>query len=206
MIAGNPFATRHTRPGRIVPFDDQGRRRDTDALLRRVATLGGRAAIRGPHGSGKSTLLEHLASGLEARGSTVARVRLRSWRDAPLSALRDNASALRAILRSASGDTVCVDGWEQLGRPGAAIVTLLMRLKRCGLVVTTHHDTCLPLLVACDTTPALLASIVRTLPDNDRWAGNVIVPADIDAAYSKCGGNVREALYELYDRFEERTR
>ncbi|MEI7781700.1 MAG: hypothetical protein WCJ18_07225, partial [Planctomycetota bacterium] len=69
-LAGNPFCTRHTRPGRIVALDGHGRPRDIEALLRLLAARGGRAAIRGPHGSGKTTLLEHLAQRLAADGAT----------------------------------------------------------------------------------------------------------------------------------------
>lgn len=205
-FTGNPFSTRHTRPGQIIPLDSRGLPRDTAALLERLAALGGRGAIRGPHGSGKTTLLEYLARGLASRGASVARLRLRSWHDSPLAAVRDIAGALKAIVVCPADGTVCIDSWEQMGSPAAAFAMLLARAKGCGLLVTTHHETRLPLLAICDTTPALLASIVRRLPGSDHWADGLIAAEDIDSAYSKCAGNVREALYELYDRFEERTK
>ncbi len=202
---GNPFATRHTRPGRIEPLDGDGHPRDVAALLDRLAALGGRAAIRGPHGSGKTTLLEHLAHGLEDRGAAVERVRLRAWRDGAAAAGGDVAAAFRAILRCAAGGTVCIDGWEQMG-PSAAVAGALAWLRGCGLVVTTHRGTRLPLLVACDTSPALLAGIVRRLPGHASWGGSLIQDADLETSFSRHGGDIRESLYELYDRFEERRR
>lgn len=202
---GNPFATRHTRPGRLAPLDGHGHPCDVAALLERLAALGGRAAIRGPHGSGKTTLLEHLAEGLQHRGAAVERVRLRAWRDGAAAAVADVAAAIRAILRCRAGGTVCIDGWEQMGS-AAAVVTALARLRGCGLVVTTHRATRLPLLVACDTTPALLAGIVRRLPGHASWGGSLIQEADLETAFTHHGGNIRESLYELYDRFEERRR
>lgn len=202
---GNPFSTRHTRPGRIEPLDGDGHPRDVAALLDRLAALGGRAAIRGPHGSGKTTLLEHLARGLEDRGTAVERVRLRAWRDGAAGAAADSAAACRAILRCAAGGTVCIDGWEQMG-PAAAVAGALAWLRGCGLVVTTHRRTRLPLLVACDTSPALFAGIVRRLPGHASWAGSVIQDADLETSFSRHGGDIRESLYELYDRFEERRR
>lgn len=205
-FTGNPFSTRHTRPGRIIPLTSDGRPRDTAALLDSLAALGGWAAIRGPHGSGKTTLLAHLAEGLELRGVPVSRVRLRSWRDAPVPAVRDIVSAWRMIVRCPAGGTVCIDSWEQMGAAAARLATLLARVKRCGLLVTTHHDTHLPLLVACETTPALLASIVRRLPGSEGWADSVIAGEDINATFVACGGNVRDALSMLYDRFENRKR
>jgi hypothetical protein len=202
---GNPFATRHARPGRLEPLDRDGQPRDVAALLDRLAALGGCAAIRGPHGSGKTTLLERLCEGLEDRGTAVERVRLRAWRDGAAAAAADVAAAFRAILRCAAGGTVCIDGWEQMG-PAAAVADAIARLRGCGLVVTTHRSTRLPLLVACDTSPALLAAIVRRLPGYDSWGGSSIHEADLEVSFLRHGGNIRESLYELYDRFEERRR
>jgi energy-coupling factor transporter ATP-binding protein EcfA2 len=202
---GNPFATRHTRPGRLEPLDSDGCPRDVAAVLNRLAALGGRAAIRGPHGSGKTTLLEHLAHALEARGTVVERVRLRAWRDGATAAATDCAAAFRAIVRCPTGGTVCIDGWEQMG-PAATAAGALAWLRGCGLIVTTHRATRLPLLVACDTSPALLAGLVRRLPGHASWGGSVIRDADLEAAFLSTRGDIRESLYELYDRFEERRR
>jgi hypothetical protein len=202
---GNPFATRHTRPGRLEPLDERGQPRDLEAILKKLAALGGRAAIRGPHGSGKTTLLEHLAKALESRGARVEWIRLRAWRDGAAGAAADVAAAFRAILGCRAGATICIDGWEQMG-PAAAVAAALARLRGRGLLVTTHRAPRLPLLVACATSPLLLAAIVRRLPGHASWAGSSIHEADIEAAFARQGGNVRESLYELYDRFEERSR
>lgn len=202
---GNPFATRHTRPGRVEPLDGHGHPRDVAALLDRLTALGGRGAILGPHGSGKTTLLEHLSRALEARGTKVERVRLRAWRDGAAAAAYDLAAASRAILRCSAGQAVCIDGWEQMG-PAAAAAAALAWLRGGGLVVTTHRATRLPLLVTCDTSPALLAGIVRRLPGHASWGGVVIRDADLEAAFLSNGGDIRESLYELYDRFEDRRR
>jgi hypothetical protein len=201
----NPFATRHTRPGRLVPLDRFGAPHDVAALLERLVAVDGRAAIRGPHGSGKSTLLEHLARAVERRGTPVVRTRLRSWRDGAVAAATDAAACLRAVAGCPVGGLVCIDGWEQLG-PAALVAVGLARLRRCGLVVTTHRHSRLPLLVACATTPALFAAVVHQLPHGGSWHDGVILAADLEAAFARHGGNIREALYELYDRFEERTR
>lgn len=201
----NPFATRHTRPGRLEPLDERGQPRDLETVLEQFAALGGRAAIRGPHGSGKTTLLEHLAKALESRGAMVEWIRLRAWRDGAVGAAADVAAAFLAILGCRAGATICIDGWEQMG-PAAAAAAALARLRGCGLLVTTHRSTRLPLLVACDTSPTLLAAIVRRLPGHASWGGSLIQDADLETSFSRHGGNVRESLYELYDRFEERSR
>jgi len=194
----NPFATRHTRPGRIPPLDAAGRPIDPPALLDRLRAGGGTAAIQGPHGSGKTTLLTHLACALERRGLLAARVRLRSRRDA--------AAALAAIVGARPGATVCIDSWERIGTVLGPVARLTARVKGCGLLVTSHRDTGMPLLARCETTPDLLAAIVRHLPDCEQWLGPLVSAADIEEAFAGCGGNLREALYDLYDRFEASAR
>jgi energy-coupling factor transporter ATP-binding protein EcfA2 len=190
----NPFATRFTRPGRIEPLDVIGRPVDIDALLDRLRELCGTAAIVGPHGSGKSTLLTHLAAAIERRGERVRRARLHSWRDVP--------TAWTAIRGAAAGDTVCIDSWECLGVTARSVLRLAARMSGCGLLVTSHRGTGLPELIRCGTSASLLRSIVRSLPGHACWHGHLIHETDIEAAFALHGGNLRESLYELYDRFE----
>jgi hypothetical protein len=194
LATGNPFSTRHVRPGRIPPLGDRGEPLAIDGLLARLDQVGGSAAIRGPHGSGKTTLLEHLATAIQHRGTPVVRMRLRTAVDVP--------AVIGAILRAPGGGVLCIDSWDCMGRLPAAAARLLARARRCSLIVTTHRATSLPLLAVRATTPELLVAIVRRLPGHDRWGGECIGSHDIDAAFARSGGNLREALYELYDRFE----
>lgn len=189
----NPFATRHTRPGCLVPRDPAGEPLDVVALAARARRLR-TAAIEGPHGAGKTNLLHALArhlAGADLLGGTV-RVRSR----------RDGLAVVRAALRARPGTTVCVDGWEALGRAGAVVVRRLAACRRVGLVVTCHRSAGLPALVRCTTTPALLARLVADLPGH----GGLIDASDVREAFAARCGNVREALYDLYDRFERRAR
>jgi hypothetical protein len=66
--------------------------------------------------------------------------------------------------------------------------------------VTSHRPTGLPLLRECETTSDLLRAIVARLPDR----GGPVDEADIAAAFRRHGGNLRESLYDLYDRVERR--
>jgi len=197
-MVSNPFSTRFTRPGRIEPLDDAGRRVDVDELLERLHGLGGTAAIVGPHGSGKSTLLAHLAEAIERRGGRSLRIRLHSW--------RDSLAAWRAIRQSAAGDTLCIDSWECIGPATCILLRLTARLSGCGLLVTSHRATGMPELTRCGASASLLGAIVRSLPDHAGWYETLIYEADIEAAFANHGGNLRESLYELYDRFESRRR
>jgi energy-coupling factor transporter ATP-binding protein EcfA2 len=193
-MVSNPFSTRHTRPGSIAPLDATGRPVDLDVLLDRLHGFGGTAAIVGPHGSGKSTLLTHLAPRLERDGRRAPRIRLHSSADIP--------AAWSAIHRAAPGDTVCIDSWECTGRLVGGLLRILARVTGRHLLVTSHHRVGFPELVQCTTSPALLRAIVGGLPEHGVWLGKVIHAEDIDQAFANHGGNLRESLYELYDRFE----
>lgn len=187
---GNPFATRYTRPGTIPPLDERGRPLDLAALITRLDGLGA-AAVEAPHGHGKSTLLLALAAALDATGRPVKMVRLRGWQDA--------CAACRAVVTAPRRTAVFIDGWEQLGFLAAPLRTAARVLRRT-LLVTSHRPTGLPVLRPCETTPDLLRAIVARLPDR----GGPVDEADIAAAFELHGGNLRESLYDLYDRVERR--
>jgi len=193
-MVSNPFSTRYTRPGCIASRDATGMPIDVASLLDRLNALGGTAAIVGPHGSGKSTLLIHLAAALIRRGKRVQRLRLHSWADAP--------TVWMAIRRAGPGDTVCIDSWECTGRLVGGLLQTVARVTRRRLLVTSHRGVGFPELVQCSTNPALLRSIVEGLPGHGLWFGKLVHLADIDHAFVHHGGNLRESLYELYDRFE----
>jgi len=188
----NPFATRYTRPGAIPPLDATGQPLDVARLVEDIRRMRG-LSIEGPHGTGKSTLLVAISAAFETAGQLGATVRLRQTRDA--------VTAIAAVGRAPSGSVVCLDGWNVLGS-SALLVRLLARLRGVMLVVTSHRATGLPLVVRTSATLALLAAIVARLPDH----GRSIEAADLADALGHHPSDLREALLELYDRFEERTR
>lgn len=193
-MVSNPFSTRYTRPGSIAPFDALGRPVDVGAMLDRLHGLGGTAAITGPHGSGKSTLLTHLAAALERHGRRAPRVRLHSWTDASM--------VWMAIRQSGPDDTICIDSWECTGWLVGGLLRMVARATGRHLLVTSHRAAGFPELARCTTSPVLLHSIVESLPNHGDWFGSLIREADIGEAFATHGGNLRESLYELYDRFE----
>ena len=196
-MVSNPFSTRYTRPGSIAPLDAAGRPVDVGALLDRLQRLGGTAAIVGPHGSGKSTLLTHLAAALEQHGRRAPRVRLHSYADAPM--------VWMAIRQAGPDDTICIDSWECTGWLVGGLLRMVARATGRRLLVTSHRAVGFPVLARCTTTPVLLHSIVESLPNHGVWFGSLIRVADIREAFANHGGNLRESLYELYDRFEAVT-
>jgi hypothetical protein len=189
----NPFATRFTRPGELEPLDEQGEPVDAASLLARLGP-GRVVAIEGPHGHGKSTLLAAIMAAARADGWATAAVRVRS----PFDAWRPIVTAVT----TPQGGLVGCDGWERAAPGTAAIVRLVAAARGLRVVVTTHRPGGLRLLARCGTSPRLLAQLVMRLPDH----GGLIAAADIDDAFHRHAGNLREALYDLYDRFERRAR
>ena len=60
----------------------------------------------------------------------------------------------------------------------------------------------LPILVRAEGTLPVLVALVNGVPDH----GGLIAAADIAEAHRRHGGNLRESLYDLYDRFQARCR
>ena len=189
----NPFATRHTRPGAVPPLDQAGDLFDVEAVL--VALERHRlVAIVGPHGTGKSTLLAALADRLAAERRPVEVLRLRRW--------RDGLQLLAAFPRAVADSTLLVDGWERLGWPWSAVAMAWARLRGWRMVVTSHRSTGLPTAVRTAGTLPLLIAIVARLPAHDgRITGD-----DLADAFTRHAGNLRDALGDLYDRYESRSR
>lgn len=183
----NPFAAARLDQ---LPFRlEDGCPPDWPGLFRRMEQLNHRGAIVGPHGAGKTTFLDALAPRLAARDFEVMRLTL--TRERP----RLDATSQRLLARGPGRrQFLLLDGAEQL--PWPAWLALRWRARRAGgLIVTTHRPGRLPTLLCCRTNPALLAGIVSEL------LGGKAPGCDLDALHARHGGNVRDALRELYDRF-----
>ncbi len=156
-----------------------------EELLARLAALRYRAAIVGPHGRGKTTLLEDLAPRLEALG-----LRTRSLTIHEAHPQLDAAD--RALLRRLGpGEVLLLDGAEGLGALAWWRVRRWTR-RAGGLVITSHRPGLLPTLIECETTPALLAELVREILGSE-------AQVSAEELFARHGGNVRNALRELYD-------
>lgn len=188
----NPFSTRFTSPGKLPPLDLSGNEIDPEKLLCRFRRYGDRAAIRGPHGSGKSTLLVALADRLRSHGQLGGHVRLgRGW-------LQDLLAVARGLAACDRGRVLCVDSWERLGGVAAAVSCVAAWATGRGLLVTAHGRGLLPTLVRCSTTPQLLSRIMDRLPSRF----GLLAFDEIEETFDEARGNLREALFLLYDRFE----
>ena len=149
-----------------------------DALLGRLSSLRYRAAIVGPHGRGKTTLLEELAVRLKTQGFRVRTVTLRQ---------EERRVGRRRGL--GADEILLLDGAELLGRLAWLRVRFACR-HAGGLIVTSHRPGLLPTLLECETTPELLADLVKELTGKDLETSEI---------FARHGGNLRQAFWEMYD-------
>jgi GTPase SAR1 family protein len=180
----NPFATAHLHRIRYR-FDGL----TWDQFLERLAQARYRGAIVGPEGAGKSTLLEDLQPKLTERG--FAPLPLRLTEEAP--------RFPRAMLRKLEATLtrrhiVLLDGAEQMSSWAWWGFRKCVR-RAGGLVITAHRSGLLPTVLACGTTPKLLAEVAGKLLGDD----DALPRAEIERLYLRHSGNIREALRELYD-------
>lgn len=190
----NPFSTRFVRPGAIEYVFADGQ--SAADLIERLRARGWRGQIVGPHGSGKSTLLAALVEPLERAGRHAWRIDLHDGqRSLPFGAM--------AEAHLAGSDLLIVDGYEQLSRISRLRLGWQLRRRGWGAIVTAHQDVGYPTLYRTSASLELTERIVaRLLP----LRNPTIDHQAIAASFSAARGDVREALFALYDHFESEHR
>jgi hypothetical protein len=189
----NPFATCWTRPGAIAFHFDAGQ--SAEQLIAKLADQQWRGAIVGPHGSGKSTLLETLKPALCAAGFHVNSITLQNG-ERHLSA--DFLSRVNHRPK-----LFIIDGYEQLGWYDRAKLKRICGRAGHGLLVTSHSQTSLPTLIHLAPNERLVQQLVAQL---SAQVSTPVTVADVAASLACHGSNVREILFDLYDRHERLRR
>jgi hypothetical protein len=193
--AGNPFATRHIRPGAGEYLFPPGVW--PEQLIQRLRANEWWGQIVGSHGSGKSALVAVLVPLLRSAGRNVAPYALRrGQRRLPTSEDRSAAPWDAAT-------QVIVDGYEQLSWWSRRWLASRCRRHGAGLLITTHHPVGLPELFTTRLDEAAACAVVARLM---RGRPPVVGDEDVRHAFARHGGNLRETLLELYDAYEARTR
>jgi energy-coupling factor transporter ATP-binding protein EcfA2 len=196
MLAGsNPFSTRFIRPG-AIPFWFGNGQCAAD-MVNKLAELGWRGQIVGPHGSGKSTLVAALVEVLEQAGRRALVIALHDGqRRLPIGSLDDACQK--------GANVFVIDGFEQLGFWARRSLTSRCRKLGWGLVVTAHRDVGFPTLAV--TAPALLTAqaVVDHLQNGHATHDRRIARSLVAEAFSAARGDIREMLFALYDCYEQR--
>jgi hypothetical protein len=188
----NPFCTRRISPGAIPYIFPPGE--NVETLVDQLQKAGWWGEITGPHGSGKSTLLAVLTTAIEQTGRRTILVALHdAERRLPLRLQSDPRLRPPVVL--------VVDGYEQLGRWSRFTLKRFCRRQGVGLLVTAHKSVGLPHLYQTVVTPDLAGQIVGTLLGGRELP---FTPEEVSHCLLRHGGDLREALFELYDLFEKR--
>jgi energy-coupling factor transporter ATP-binding protein EcfA2 len=186
----NPFSTRFVRPGATAYLFEPGA--SAAELVARLAAAGWRGQIIGPHGSGKSTLLAALAEPLAQAGRRLWTVALRDGsRRMPAGWTREAASSGARL--------IVIDGYEQLSFVSRLAVRVHCLRRGWGLLVAAHRDVGLPTLMTTASSLENAQAIARQLQSgSDPRVG----PEVVAECFAAAGGDVRETLFRLYDRWE----
>ena len=187
---GNPFSTRYVRPGALDFFFAPGE--DLSTLFDRLARHHWLGQIVGPHGSGKSTLLAALLPKIESTGKPVTLV-----------ALHDGQRKLPITIDSTSleNHVLVIDGYEQLSWWRRRFVQRFCRRHGIGLLITTHRSVGLPEIYCTSFDINIAERLVDQLLCG--WP-RIISGSEICACLNRHHPDLREALFELYDLFEQR--
>lgn len=210
----NPFSACFHQPGALPYRFREGE--SAEALWQRFLSAGRRGAIAGPHGTGKTTLLRTLEPVARSTGEVIRNVTLHDgqrWTKELFQNTRGQAagavqgpqaSCPPGSLEGVDRQTLFLDGAEQLAPVAWFALRLWTRAAGIGLLVTTHRPLGLPALytTSVDAEAALWVT-QRVLAKNPR------IPCLVEAesvkdALAKNKGNLREALFCLYDVYEDR--
>ncbi len=165
---------------------------DLEEFLQILEKMGNRGALVGGRGFGKTTLLEDLVEPLVERNFKVLFLQVTS-ENAVIS-----MKTWKNLAIVGSKDFILLDGAEQLNYFEWYLFRFLTR-SAGGIVITSHVPGLLPTLKFCRTSPELLENIVADLigPISPE------MKSAIPVIFWRRGGNIREALMDLYDIFSD---
>lgn len=209
----NPFAVRHHAPGAVDFIFEAARGAGSAAeLLAQFARNRHRGELRGPHGTGKSTLLRALELCAQAHGHAVVRVAIREsdpqpfwiWKLDAWLARQTQPWPLPAAPSGWPRALVFVDGAELLGRAAWWSLRWQCHRQGLGLLATTHRSSGLPTLyrtqVGAELAQCVAAKVLAASPHTPR----LVEAAEARQALAATHGDMREALFKLYDLYETR--
>jgi len=196
----NPFAS--DRVEATLDFEPSWSESGLDwtGLLDRWRTLRFRATIVGPNGSGKSTLLRSLAAHLRSQGGLVRDLFLNDQKN---TLSEEEWQDLERLTDCPGRTTVLLDGAEQLSWRGRHRFRKIIDRHAFRVLGTHHRPGRWPTLISTTTTPALLAHLIEKLTRDS--SSPSLTESQIEDLFARHRGNLREALWECYDRAADRA-
>ena len=198
----NPFASRFIRPGAIPFFDSDDF--TFDGVVEALRDNGGWGQIVGPHGCGKSTLLQHLTERFETDGTTVLSFAFRESNkpNGPARSLKTKLALIEKEPGGVNNIQVTLDGFEQLNWWHRLRMIRICSKAGVPLLVTTHRPlNRLPIIASIELTAAIAERVTRHLFDD----AGFIEKLDFGSLLNRHNGNMREILFDLYDRYQQRA-
>lgn len=191
----NPFSTRYHTTGSL-PYLDGDKILAAEDLYDTMIARNLPAQIVGPRGTGKSTLMRTLAR--IARQHALKLIQLSEDKRRLPSAwwyLGDTDTSIQWVF---------VDGAEQLYRRRFAWLRRTCQKRSLGLLITTHRQLGLSTLreniVDEKTSHSIVTEVLARCPQ----APTLVRPDEAPGALLACGGDMREALFHIYDLYESR--
>lgn len=142
------------------------------------------------------------AGGLSA-DALIARLASQNWRGQIIGPHGSGKSTLLAtlqpLLEASERSVQVIDGFEELGRFERWRLRRACHGAHLGLLVTAHRSVGLPTLIEIAPNCCLVHQLVANLCGS---TATPISPTDVDASIARHGSNVREILFDLYDRHE----
>lgn len=191
-VESNPFCSRNIRPGAVPFLFPPGE--NCEVVTARLQANDWWGQIIGNHGTGKSALLAALTPAIETLGCRTLLVELH---DGQRCLPRDVWRSLRRLKRG----LVIVDGFEQLSRWSRFWLQRSCRLRRLGLLVTSHVSVGLPTIYRTAISAASAEQIVRVFLDGREPQFSL---AELHQLIERHQGDFRETLFSLYDLCEQR--
>jgi hypothetical protein len=190
----NPFCAARLRPGTIDFVFEPGK--TLEQLVDVLEANAWHGQITGNHGTGKSTLLAALTPAIEGRGRAVRSITL------PAGQRHLPRNFFRWLRRPARLGVAAVDSIEQLHPWNRLLLKRFCRTHGAGLVVASHRRAGLPRLYETAVDEERAWSVVQRLQSG--FSPRIEIE-DLRLRLDRHEGNLREALFDLYDLYEERA-
>jgi predicted GNAT family acetyltransferase len=111
-------------------------------------------------------------------------------------------SVRRQLGKLGKDNLLVLDGFEQFSPLERSLVIWWTRWRKCGLLVTSHNQVRLPVLLRTDITSNLARKIMEACWCSAGQSGQLpdyLDKINLEALLRKHSGNLRESLMELYD-------